>query len=81
MVLCKFIKQLLNAYSAIKSVKGIKFISSSLLLVYDAFLENPVLKLIDFENAKQTQDDESDGYVLEGISNLCKVLHEIEKSL
>ena len=54
------------------------FVSSSLLMVYDASkdsLNEAMIKLIDFENAKQSQEQDKD--ILEGIENLCGVLREI----
>lgn len=77
----KFIKLLEKAYLSISITKGIRFISSSLLLVYDAITGKCKLKLIDFENTEQAQDKEPDHQTLEGISNLQRDLKEIEEEL
>lgn len=79
-VIKEFIILLDKIHRAIKEAKGIKFISSSLLLIYDAFkeaMQETVIKLIDFENAEET--DKEDGDALEGIYNLRKMLEEINE--
>lgn len=78
-VLRKFIKLLEKTYSCIRSTKGIRLVSSSLLLVYDAMGGEPRLKLIDFENVEETNDAKADTHSLEGIDNACKILKEIEE--
>lgn len=79
LVLRKFIKLIEKAYLSIGNTKGIRLVSSSLLLVYDAVNGTAKLKLIDFENAEQTLNQEVDHQALEGISNLNRYLKEIEK--
>jgi len=64
---------------SVSNTKGIRFISSSFLLVYDSITGATKLKLIDFENAEQTLDQEVDHHVLEGIYNLYRYLKEIEE--
>ena len=76
-----FANLLNDVYAAIQSSKGIKFSSSSLLLVYDAVSHPdsgpPVLNLIDFENAVDAGSEEADKDVLEGISNLRAFFQQI----
>lgn len=67
-------------HRAIKEAKGVRFTSSSLLMIYDAFKEpsqGAVVKLIDFANAEKI--DQEDSNALEGINNLCKLLKDIEE--
>eukprot|EP00826_Nyctotherus_ovalis_P035792 TRINITY_DN3106_c0_g1_i4.p4 TRINITY_DN3106_c0_g1~~TRINITY_DN3106_c0_g1_i4.p4 ORF type:complete len:134 (-),score=37.36 TRINITY_DN3106_c0_g1_i4:1656-2057(-) len=81
-IIQEFIMTLKEIYRVIKDTKGIKFTSSSLLLIYDAFKESvqgTVVKLIDFENAEEIDTEDSDA--LEGIKNLCKVLEEIHETM
>lgn len=80
-VIQEFTMILKEIYRVIKDTRGIKFTSSSLLLIYDAFKESAqgtVVKLIDFENAEEIDTEDSDA--LEGIENLCKVLEEIHET-
>lgn len=72
-----FAKSLKDIKKVMLSIKGIKFISSSLLFAYDANFECPKIKLIDFEIAEVVSDGELDNEVIEGISNLYKILEEI----
>ena len=79
-VLPQFISLLSDIYKAIQNSKGLKFNSSSLLLVYDAGTEcqpNAVLKLIDFESTEIRPDDLPDVDVLEGIVNLLSIFKQI----
>eukprot|EP00826_Nyctotherus_ovalis_P044471 TRINITY_DN4800_c0_g2_i1.p1 TRINITY_DN4800_c0_g2~~TRINITY_DN4800_c0_g2_i1.p1 ORF type:complete len:177 (-),score=42.04 TRINITY_DN4800_c0_g2_i1:99-629(-) len=78
-VLKKFIKLLEKTYLCIRSAKGIRLVSSSLLLVYDAMGGEPRMKLIDFENAEEIEDTKADTNTLEGIDNACRLLKEIEE--
>jgi len=77
-VIKEFIVLLKEIYRVMKEVKGMKFTSSSLLMIYDAFKESmqrAIVKLIDFENAEEGEKEDSNA--LEGIDNLCKTLEEL----
>ena len=81
-VIRKFIRILEAIHTAIQNIKDMEFVSSSLLMVYDASkdsLNEAIIKLIDFENAKQSQEQDKD--ILEGIENLSGVLREIYEEI
>ena len=59
-------------------ISGFKFLSSSLLLIYDGSSKSndeAIIRLIDFENTEVTID--RDNNVIEGIQNLLKILGQI----
>ena len=69
-----------KVYIAMEEAKGLKFTSSSLLMIYDRYkfpIIDVIVKLVDFENTEEIDCEDSDA--LEGINNLYKILQELSE--
>ncbi len=75
-----FLESVRGIRAALSECKGIKFYSTSLLLVYDGATETtqePVTKLIDFGHSVILDSKVVDNDALEGIDNFCKAFEKV----
>ncbi|KAJ3451321.1 inositol polyphosphate kinase [Anaeramoeba flamelloides] len=73
-----FLQKLKKLRSVLRLYTGLRFYTSSLLFIYDAFSNKANLRLIDFTHSHTDipEGEEEDGYLF-GVENLIKILKKI----